>query len=54
MNGPLKAVGRKMNGADLEKPLGVEVRAVSAHERFPLGHFIIALWRMQRDPNSRI
>ena len=33
-----------MNGADLEKPVGVEVRAVSSNERFPLGQFIIALW----------
>ena len=38
-----------MNRADLEKPLGVEVGAVTSNEQFPLGQFITAFWRMQRD-----
>lgn len=54
MSGPLKAVGCGMNWADIEKPLGVGVGAESANKGYPLGQFIIALWRMQRDFISRL
>ena len=49
MYDPLKAVGCKINWADLQKPLRVNDGAVSANERYPLGQFKIAVWRIERD-----
>ena len=37
----------------LKSPLGLKLE-LSANKQFPLGQFIIALWRMQRDSISRI